>query len=133
MNEHFAKVNPTHEVAACQPDIIVAPRDTTWEPCVLLRTTKTCHDVRIFAEGEAVEVKDVPKRFVRPLYPNKIAKPPRKRTRKRCTTYGWNSREKDLLEEAKLARVQALLAGAPASQPNAFIRAYLAKQGVHKR
>lgn len=133
MNEKVTKLNPTHEVAACEPDIIVAPRGTTWEPCVLLSTTKTCHDVKIFAKGETVEVKGVPKRFVRPIQSTKNITAPRKHKRKRCSTYGWNSRETELLEEAKLARVQALLTGSPASQPNAFVRDYLARKGVHKR
>ena len=90
------------------------------------------HDVKIFTpEGDTVVCQNVPKRFVRQLKnvqtKGKLNKPKRKRS------YGWSDKELALLEEARLARKDALLEGKPASQANSFIRNYLLARGVQKR
>ena len=118
-------------VSDCNPDEVVAPADAKWEPCLVLRTNKRSYDVQILTDNGLVEAKNVPKRFVRQLKIAKAVSTPVQRKRKR--SYGWSAREIELLEEAKSARVQALLAGAPASQPNAFIRKFLKERNVEKR
>ena len=99
----------------------------------MLRQNKHCYDVHIFVDNKLVEAKNVPKRFVREIKSTSTVTTLQQRKRKRCSSYGWSPRESELLNQAKAARVKALLAGAPASQPRAFVRNYLKMRGVEKR
>ena len=123
---------PIHEVSACPPNEIVAPSDAVWEKCILLRTTRKVHDVKIFtSEGDTVTCKHVPKRFVRQLK-NVQTKGQAKRNKLK-RSYGWSEKDLALLQLTKLARKNGLLEGKPASQANSFIRNYMLKRGVEKR
>ena len=105
-------VTATHEVANCDPDEIVAPADAIWEPCVVLRTTKNSVDVQIVADGQRCE--RVPKRFLSRL--QRTPSRTKKRKRKRSKSYGWTKDELAMLEQAIIARRQALLDGKTASR-----------------
>ena len=130
-------MDATHEVADCGPEEVVAPPDAIWEHCLLLREKKTSFDVQIVSDGE--KVRDVPKRFVRPLPKERVSVQPnvmkqkQKRKRKRSSSYGWTQHELELLKEAESARIQALREGKPASQRISFIRKYLLCRNVVKR
>ena len=116
----------THEVADCQRTDIVARTEAEWEKCIILRTTRTGHDVQIVSDRDIY--KDVPKRFVRPLKTSK----PKKRKRR---SYKWTPAELKLFEEAKKARVEAIRQGKIVSQrqPNVFFRDFLLLRDVDKR
>ena len=133
MSKASKEIKATHEVADCDPDKITASRDSKWEPCVILRNRKTSYDVGILTASGVVEANKVPKRFVRELKDASASTTPQPRKRKRCSTYGWSDQEIKHLEEAKLARIQALKVGASVSQPNAFVRDYLQLKGITKR
>jgi len=121
----------THECADCDPSAVVATTLDTWEPCIILRTTKRGHDVQFVFDSK--KFFGVPKRFVRSL---KLSKSPSKSTkRKRCESRGWNNDQLAAFEEAKAARVQAILDGnkKAASHPNKFMQTHLTELGVRKR
>ena len=126
----------THEVANCEPDEIVAPQDSLWEKCVLLRSTKSSHDVLMICDRTTV--KNVPRRFVRRLNESSATdvcqdKEPSKSKRKRKRDYGWSTHALQLLHEAKSARAQSILKGEKVSQQAAFCRKYLATRNVDKQ
>ena len=118
----------THEVADCSPHEVVPPSWCRWEPCTIIKNNRDTCDVRIFADdGVIVNCQLVPKRFVRPLAKPAKSTPSKKRK------YGWSKNELAHLQDAKRARLDALARGERASQPRAWIRKYLANQGVEKR
>ena len=119
----------THEVANCDSTEVVATRNHQWEPCIILRTTKSGFDVKIVSDLQVC--KNVPKRFVRSLATIPKTTPTSKRKRK--GSYGWSPSEMQMVSKAQSDRLKSLSEGKSASQVNAYIRNYLSERGITKR
>ena len=116
----------THEVADCDPTVVVGTSVDKWEACVILRTRRADHDVQIVSDGQVC--KNVPKRFVRPL-PTKTPQP---KKRKRAVS-GWTDKAKALIVAGQKQRLEDLKAGKTKCQINAYLRNYLSEHGITKK
>ena len=128
------ELTATHEVTDCEPNAIVAHPDSLWEKCIVLRSTKSSHDVLIIIDRTTV--KNVPRRFVRRLNEPSATDVCQDKGRvksKRKRDYGWSARALRFICEAKSARAQAILEGKKVSQQAAFCRNFLATRGVEKK